>query len=258
MAEKTNRTALVTGASSGIGAATAKELASIGYNVILTGRRAKRLQELGDALESEYGVEAHAVVFDIRDRVQTESAIGALPAKFRSVDLLVNNAGLAAGLEHIQEGDTMDWDAMIDTNIKGLLYITRIVSRGMVERGRGGQIINIGSISGTQTYEKAAVYCATKYAVHALSQGMRIDLLSHGIKVTEVRPGMVETEFSIVRFHGDKQRASDVYKGVKPLTAEDIAGMIKWIVQLPAHININDIEVTPLQQANAFYTYREE
>lgn len=247
---------MVTGASSGIGAATARTLARMGYNIVVTGRRAARLQQLSDALEDEFGVKAHTIVFDIRERVQTESAIEALPAKFREIDLLVNNAGLASGLDFIDEGDPADWDAMIDTNVKGLLYISRIVSRMMVARGEGGHIINLGSIAGTQTYEKGNVYCASKHAVHALSQGMRIDLLRHGIKVTEVRPGMVETEFSLVRFHGDKERAESVYRGIKPLSAQDIADVIGWIVSLPAHVNVNDIEITPLGQANAFYTFR--
>lgn len=250
------KTALITGATSGIGAATARELAAAGYNLVLTGRRTDRLQQLSDALEEQFSVKVHPLGFDIRDRRQTESAVEALPESFRQIDLLVNNAGLAAGLEHIDQGDTNDWEQMIDTNIKGLLYITRIVAQGMIERGQGGHIINIGSIAGRQVYENGAVYAATKFAVHALSEGMRIDFLSHGIKVSEVRPGMVETEFSLVRFHGDQQQADGVYKNVTPLTAEDIARVIAWIADLPAHVNINDIEVTPTQQANAFYTHR--
>lgn len=250
------KTALITGATSGIGAATACKLAEMGYNLVITGRRTSRLHELSDTLESEFKIKVHALSFDIRDRQQTESAISALPAHFKAIDLLVNNAGLAAGLEHVDQGDTLDWERMIDTNIKGLLYITRIVSNMMIKREKGGMIINIGSIAGTQTYENGAVYCASKHAVHALSKGMRIDFLKHGIRVCEVRPGMVDTEFSLVRFHGDKEQADNVYKGVKPLSGEDIADIIGWMVSLPPHININDIEVTPTQQANAFYTYR--
>ena len=177
-------------------------------------------------------------------------------AHFRAIDVLINNAGLASGLEPIDEGDPLDWDKMIDTNVKGLLYITRIVSRMMIERGQGGLIVNIGSVAGSQTYADGAVYCASKHAVHALSEGMRIDLLKHGIKVSEVRPGMVETEFSVVRFHGDRQRADKVYEGVKPLSAEDIADVIGWIVSLPPHVNVNDILVMPTQQADAHYTDR--
>ncbi len=254
--ETETKTALITGASSGIGMATAHVLAELGYNVIITGRRARRLQRLADELEAEYGIKAHPVVFDIRERVETETAIEALPEAFRRIDLLVNNAGLAAGLEPIPDGDPNDWDAMINTNIRGMLYITRIVSRMMIRRGKGGHIVNIGSIAGTQTYANGGVYCASKHAVHALSQGMRIDLLPHGIKVTEVRPGMTETEFSVVRFHGDKTRAATVYEGVEALSADDIAEVIGWIAQLPPHVNVNDIEITPTQQANSFYTFR--
>lgn len=203
-----SKTAFITGASSGIGAATARALAELGYDLVITGRRTDRLQALNDRLEKEFGVKALVLGFDVRDRFQTESAIDALPGHFRTIDVLVNNAGLASGFEHIDEGDPMDWDKMIDTNVKGLLYVTRAVSRMMIENGQGGHIVNIGSIAGTQPYENGAVYCASKHAVHALSQGMRMDLLSHGIKVTEIRPGMVDTEFSTVRFHGDRERAA--------------------------------------------------
>jgi NADP-dependent 3-hydroxy acid dehydrogenase YdfG len=183
------------------------------------------------------------------------AALETLPAKWRNIDILVNNAGLAAGLEHIDQGDLRDWEAMIDTNFKGLLYVTRIVSGFMIENG-GGHIVNIGSIAGRQVYENGAVYCATKHAVNALSQGMRADLVRHGIRVTEVRPGMVETEFSEVRFHGDQERAAAVYEGVEPLVAEDIAESVLWAVTRPAHVNIDEIALTPQQQANAYYTHR--
>lgn len=251
-----NKTALVTGATSGIGEATARVLAKKGYNLIITGRRADRLQKLNDSLEEEFGIKSHALMFDIRERAQTESAIDALPAHFRNIELLVNNAGLASGLEHIDEGDPIDWDKMIDTNVKGLLYITRVVAKMMVKMEKGGHIINIGSIAGVQTYENGTVYCASKHAVHAISQGARMDLLGHGIKVTEIRPGMVETEFSVVRFHGDREEAANVYRGVTPLTGDDIAEIIGWIVELPARININEIEVMPSQQANATTVFR--
>ena len=250
------KTALITGASSGIGEAVARKLAAAGYNLVITARRSGRLQKLSDELEEKYGIKVHALGFDIRERIQTESAIEALPAHFRAIDVLINNAGLASGLEPIDEGDPLDWDKMIDTNVKGLLYITRVVSRMMIERGQGGLIVNIGSVAGSQTYADGAVYCASKHAVHALSEGMRIDLLKHGIKVSEVRPGMVETEFSVVRFHGDRQRADKVYEGVKPLSAEDIADVIGWIVSLPPHVNVNDILVMPTQQADAHYPDR--
>ena len=251
-----SKIALITGASSGIGAATARALAAAGYDLVITGRRVDRLQQLNDRLEEQYPIRVHVLGFDIRDRFQTESAVNALPPHFRNIDLLVNNAGLAAGFEHVDEGDPLDWDRMIDTNVKGLLYITRIVSQMMIARGEGGHIVNIGSIAGTQAYENGSVYCASKHAVHALSQGMRMDLLGHGIKVTELRPGMVETEFSVVRFHGDRSRAAQVYDGVEPLTGDDIAGIISWLVSLPPHMNINDIEVMPAQQANAYLTCR--
>ena len=252
------KTALVTGASSGIGTATARALARLGYDLVITGRRTDRLQKLNDELEREYGVKVHVLGFDIRDRFQTEGALSALPDRFREVDLLVNNAGLASGFQHLDEGDPHDWERMIDTNIKGLLYVTRVLSGWMIRRGKGGHIVNLGSIAGTQAYENGAVYCASKHAVHALSQGMRMDFLSHGIKVTEIRPGMVDTEFSTVRFHGDKKRAAEVYRGVEPLTGDDIAGIVAWVVSLPPHVNINDIEVMPLQQANAYMTFRKQ
>ncbi|MBR2060985.1 MAG: SDR family NAD(P)-dependent oxidoreductase, partial [Tidjanibacter sp.] len=193
--------------------------------------------------------------FDVRDRVATEAALGSLPEECRRVDVLVNNAGLASGLEHIDEGDPADWNAMIDTNIKGLLNVTRIISAQMVERG-SGHIVNLGSIAGTQPYENGNVYCATKHAVHGLSQAMRIDLLTHGVKVTEIRPGMVETEFSKVRFHGDEARAAAVYQGVEPLTGDDVADAILWAVEAPDHVNIDEIVLTPKAQANSYYVNR--
>lgn len=248
-----NRTAIITGATSGIGRATALMFAKLGVNLIITGRRADRLHALKKELDSAFAnVRTKALCFDIRDRQQVESQDWGC---FGSIDYLVNNAGLAAGLEHIDQGDPEDWDAMIDTNVKGVLYVTRVVSGRMIEQG-SGHIINIGSIAGIQAYENGAAYCASKHAVHALSQGMRLDFLKHGIKVSQVRPGMVETEFSQVRFHGDLKRAEDVYKGVTPLTGEDIAQVIGWIVTLPKHVNINDIEVMPTAQANAYTTYR--
>lgn len=237
--------ALITGATSGIGESTARELSSKGYKLILTGRRADRLNALAAELE------ATALCFDIRDREQTFKMLDTV----ERVDVLVNNAGLAAGLEHINDGDTDDWEAMIDTNIKGVLYATRCISRKMIEAG-SGHIINIGSIAGVQVYENGAVYCASKHALHALSQGMRIDFLAHGIRVTEIRPGMVDTEFSQVRFHGDTHRADAVYKGVTPLSGVDIARTIAWVVEQPSHVNINEIEIMPTQQASAYYTCR--
>lgn len=249
------RTALITGATSGIGEATARRFGALGYRLILTGRRSHRLEAVKRAIETEHKTEILALSFDIRERTAVERAIAGLPDTWKQIDILVNNAGLAAGLEHIDEGDPDDWERMIDTNVKGLLYITRQVAPLMIASG-GGHIVNIGSIAGRQTYENGAVYCASKHAVNALSQGMRIDLLKHGIKVSQIRPGMVDTEFSTVRFHGDKTRADAVYKGITPLTGDDIARVVEWIATLPPHININDIEVMPDRQADAFYTWR--
>ncbi len=249
------KTALITGATAGFGEAAARMLAEEGYRLIITGRRAERLRDLKKELKEAYGTHVLPLNFDIRDRVRTEAALDSLPEEYRAIDVLINNAGLAAGMEHIDQGDPADWDAMIDTNVKGLLYITRKVARGMAGRGRG-HIVNVGSIAGTQAYENGAVYCASKHAVHALSQGMRIDLLSSGVKVTEIRPGMAETEFSLVRFHGDAARAGAVYNNVKPLTAEDVAETILWAISQPEHVNIDEIVITCRQQANAYYTYR--
>lgn len=251
------KTALITGATSGIGEATARRLGALGYRLIITGRRSHRLEQVKRSIEAESAVEVLALTFDVRERGAVERALGGLPEAWKDIDVLVNNAGLAAGLEHIDEGDPDDWDRMIDTNVKGLLYVTRLVAPLMVAR-HTGHIINIGSIAGRETYENGAVYCASKHAVNALSQGMRIDLLKHGIKVSQIRPGMVNTEFSTVRFHGDQARADAVYTGVTPLTGDDIARVIEWLVSLPPHMNINDIEVMPSRQADAFYTWRGE
>lgn len=242
---------LVTGATSGIGRATALRLAAPDTQMIITGRRTERLALLKQEIEAK-GAECLVLNFDVRSEAECKEFLEPLGR----VDVLINNAGLAAGLEHIDRGDTADWDAMIDTNVKGLLYVTRIISRAMVEAGQGGHIINIGSIAGTEPYENGAVYCASKHAVHAISQAMRADLLSAGIKVGEVRPGMVETEFSEVRFHGDKERAAGVYKGVDPLTGADIAEAIHWMLSLPSHMNVNDIVLMPTQQAGAYYTHK--
>ena len=244
--------ALVTGATSGIGRATALRLAREGYAITATGRRAERLETLCREIEAAGG-HCTTLCFDVRSEEEVRRALEPL----ERIDLLVNNAGLAAGLEHIDCGDTRDWDAMIDTNVKGLLYVTRVVSAKMVAAG-SGHIFNIGSIAGTEPYENGAVYCASKHAVHAISQAMRADLLAAGIKVTEIRPGMVETEFSVVRFHGDRAAADRVYEGVEPLTGDDIAEAIAWVAQLPAHMNVNDMVLMPAQQAGAYYTCRKK
>ncbi len=242
--------ALVTGATSGIGLAAAKKLAAAGYSIIATGRRKERLEALRAEIEGLEG-ECTTLNFDVRSNDECQANL----ASIEHIDLLVNNAGLASGMEHIDKGALEDWDAMIDTNVKGLLYVTRIIAPKMIAAG-GGQIINIGSIAGTEAYENGAVYCASKHAVHAISQSMRSDLLESNIRVSEIRPGMVETEFSTVRFHGDKSRADSVYSGITPLTGDDIADTIVWIAQQPSHINVNDIVLMPAQQASAFKTYR--
>lgn len=252
-----SKVVLITGATSGIGKATAQAFAKEGYKVIITGRRTERLEALKADLEEQYGAKVCVASFDVRDEQLCNNLLATLPNEFAEVDILVNNAGLASGLEHLNEGASSDWNAMIDTNVKGLLYITRAVSNQMIARGKGGHIINLGSTAGTQVYENGNVYCATKHAVHALSHGMRIDLLRHRIRVTEIRPGMVETEFSVVRFHGDQQRADGVYKGLKPLVGEDIAAAIVWAASQPAHVNISEIVLTPTAQADSYYKFVE-
>ena len=252
-----SKVVLITGATSGIGRATARAFAKEGNKVIVTGRRAERLEALKAELEEEFGAKVCVVSFDVRDEQACNNLLSLLPEEFAEIDILVNNAGLASGLEHINEGASDDWNAMIDTNVKGLLYITRVVSNQMIARGKGGHIVNLGSTAGTQVYENGNVYCATKHAVHAISHGMRIDLLRHRIRVTEIRPGMVETEFSVVRFHGDKQRADGVYKGLKPLVGEDVAAAIVWATSQPEHVNIGEIVLTPTAQADSYYKFVE-
>lgn len=247
--------ALVTGATSGIGRATSLLLAENGYNLIITGRRTELLDNLKREIEVKFKADVLPLCFDIRDKEQVEFAISNLHERWKKIDVLINNAGLAAGLNLIHEGLEDDWERMIDTNIKGLLYITRRVAPLMTEN-KSGHIINIGSIAGTEVYENGNVYCATKHAVNALTKAMRIDLLKSNIKVSQIRPGMVETEFSIVRYHGDEEKAKNVYAGVTPLFAEDIAQTIMFILTRPSHVSINDIEVTPTQQASAIYVTR--
>ena len=249
------KTVLVTGATSGIGEATAIKFAEATYRLIITGRRKDRLNDLTEHLVQEYGIDVLPLCFDVRDNRQVEKCLGNRPEEWQRVDILVNNAGLAAGLGHIDEGDRDDWDRMIDTNVKGLLYVTRIIVPGMVAR-QSGHIINISSIAGKEVYEKGGVYCASKHAVEALSKGMRIDLLKHGIRVTNIAPGMVETEFSLVRFRGDRERADAVYKGIQPLRGEDVAGAIFYCASLPAHVCINDLVITPTAQAGVNHSVR--
>ena len=240
----------ITGATSGIGKSTAEVFAKNGYDLIITGRRSDRLQELKNQLESNHKINVTTLCFDITRRSEVEAAVNSLSDATKKIDILVNNAGLAAGLSSIQDGKIDHWERMIDTNIKGLLYTTRIISKLMIENGKG-HIINIGSVAGREVYANGNVYCATKHAVDALNKGMRIDLLPHHIKVSAINPGMVETEFSIVRFDGDEDRAKKVYEGMQPLSPEDIAETIFWVASRPAHVNINDILIMPSVQATA-------
>jgi NADP-dependent 3-hydroxy acid dehydrogenase YdfG len=240
--------ALITGATSGIGKATALLFAQHGLDLILCGRREDRLQELQRELSAR--VRVHTLTFDVRDRAAVEAAIASLPADWQAIDVLINNAGNAHGLAPIQEGSVDDWDAMLDGNVKGLLYVSKAVISGMVSR-RSGHIINIGSLAAKEVYPNGNVYCASKQAVDALTQGMRFDLNPFGIKVTGIHPGLVETEFSVVRFKGDTQRAYNVYKGYQPLVAEDIADVVWFAVSRPAHVVVADLLVLPTAQASA-------
>ena len=252
-----NKIALITGATSGIGLATARKFAENQYDLIITGRRKERLDKLGkELLESNNKIRVLPLAFDVRSLSEVVQNLGNLERDWQNIDILVNNAGLAVGLSHIDEGVIDDWERMIDTNIKGLLYITRLVSPGMAERGKG-HILNIGSIAGKEVYENGNVYCATKYAVDALSRSMRIDLVKHGIKVTNIAPGLVKTEFSDVRFKGDKEKAEVPYKGMKPLSGEDIADVIFYCVNLPDHVNIDDVLIMPVAQASATIVKRD-
>ncbi len=251
-----NQIVLITGASSGIGAACAKIFAGAGAKLILAARRLERSQEIADTLNKEFATETYLLQLDVRDRSAVESAISTLPPSWSDIDILINNAGLSRGLDKLHAGDFQNWEEMIDTNIKGLLYITRYVVPGMVSRGRG-HVVNLGSIAGHETYPGGNVYCATKAAVKALSQGLKQDLLGTPVRVTSVDPGMVETEFSEVRFHGDRDRAKHVYQGVKPLTPEDVADVIFFCTTRSPHVNINEVILMPVDQASATLVNRQ-
>jgi len=247
--------ALITGATAGIGLETAKILSGNNFNLILTGRRKDRLESLKEQL-TEDGTEVLTLCFDIRSQSETEKALNGVPDEWKAVDVLINNAGLAAGLNTIDQADLEDWEAMIDTNIKGLLYVSRIVSAWMISR-KQGQIINVSSIAGKESYPLGSVYCGTKHAVGAITKSMRIELAPHNIKVGTVCPGAVETEFSLVRFKGDQDKADKVYEGFAPLFARDIAESILFMVTRPAHVNIDDILVMPTAQASARDIFRQ-
>ena len=241
---------LITGASAGIGAACAHAFAAYGARLVLTARRLGRLESLAAELREEHGTTTELIALDVRDGASVSERLGGL-----AVDVLVNNAGLGLGLDRVQEGDPAEWDEMIDTNVKGVLYVSRAVLPGMVERGRG-HVINIGSVAGHEVYPSGAVYCATKHALDAITRGMRMDLLGTGVRVSTVDPGMVETEFSVVRFRGDHERAEKVYAGITPLSPEDIADAVLWCSTRPPHVNIDEIILKPLDQASATLVQR--
>ncbi|MEL7002629.1 MAG: SDR family NAD(P)-dependent oxidoreductase [Bacteroidota bacterium] len=250
----TRKIAFITGATSGIGLATAHLLADNSFDLIVCGRRKDRLKQLEEDLSSKCKIKS--LSFDVRDRMQVQKAVSGLESKWAQIDVLVNNAGNAHGLAPIQDGDIDDWDAMIDINVKGLLYVSKAIIPGMIDR-KGGHIVNIGSIAGKEVYSNGNVYCASKHAVDAINNGMRLDLNTHGVKVTAINPGLVETEFSMVRFKGDEQRANNVYKGFDALTAQDIAETILFVVTRPKHVNISDMIVLPTAQASSTMVHKE-
>jgi 3-hydroxy acid dehydrogenase / malonic semialdehyde reductase len=245
-----NKVVLITGATSGIGRSCAELFAKNKYDVIITGRREERLQKLKEEIENEYGVKVFSLCFDVRDKDSVHQSISSLPAEWKNIDVLINNAGLSLGLSPVHEGNIDDWETMIDTNVKGLLYVSKEVMSLMIER-RQGYIINLGSIAGKETYLNGNVYCASKHAVDSLTKAMRMDLLPYGIRVSAIHPGAVETEFSVVRFKGDEARAKKVYEGFQPLTPDDIADSIYFMASRPAHVNINEMIIMPAAQATA-------
>ena len=251
------KTAFITGTTSGIGKATAEIFAKNNYKVIITGRRTERLKQLSNKIKKQYKVEVLPLCFDVRNQKEVDKAIHSLSGAWKNIDVLVNNAGLADGFGTIQDGNISDWETMIDTNIKGLLYVSKAIFPLMIAEN-SGHIINIGSIAGKEVYAKGNVYCATKSAVDALTKAMRIDLLPYNIKVTGIHPGAVETEFSLVRYKGDAAKAKDVYKGFTPLIAEDIAETIWFVASRPAHVTINDIIIMPTAQANTQHILKDD
>ncbi|MBA2329521.1 MAG: SDR family NAD(P)-dependent oxidoreductase [Flavisolibacter sp.] len=247
-----NKIVLITGATAGFGEACAYKFAENGYNLILNGRRNERLELLKEKLQKLFNVNIHLLPFDVRNKEQVFTSLEQVPQEWRSTDVLVNNAGLALGRDLIQEGDIEDWDTMIDTNVKGLLYVTRAVVPWMIENKKG-HIINLGSIAGKEVYERGNVYCASKFAVDALTKSMRIDLLEHQIKVTSINPGAAETEFSLVRFKGNEEASKKIYEGYTPLTAKDVAEVVYYVTTLPQHVCVNELSITSTQQASAVY-----
>lgn len=252
-----NKIAIITGATAGIGKACAEKFAQNNYDLIITGRRAERLKAIKAELEKAFNINVQYLNFDIRDYAAVKNALSSLSGKWKNIDVLVNNAGLAAGLDFIQTGSVDDWEQMLDTNVKGLLYISKEIIPLMIENKKG-HVINIGSIAGKEVYPKGNVYCASKHAVDALTKGMRVDLLEHGIRVSQIAPGAVETEFSMVRLKGDKEAATKVYEGFEPLHAEDIAEVTFYVSTMPAHVNINDLLIMPTAQASATQLLRKQ
>jgi 3-hydroxy acid dehydrogenase / malonic semialdehyde reductase len=242
----------VTGSTAGFGKAIAIKFAEHGYDIIINGRRADRLKKLEEEIKNTFNVNVFSLSFDVRDKTGVEAAVHSLPHDWKKIDVLVNNAGLAQGLSLIQDGDTNDWETMIDTNVKGLLYVSKAIMPLMIENKKG-HIINLGSIAGKEAYQKGNIYCATKFAVDALTKSMRIDLLEHKIRVTSISPGAAETEFSLVRFKGDAERAKKAYIGYEPLKAEDVAEVAYFAASRPPHVCLNDIVMTPTAQANTAY-----
>jgi 3-hydroxy acid dehydrogenase/malonic semialdehyde reductase len=247
-----NKIVLITGATSGLGKAFAQKFAANQYDVIITGRRKERLDTLKNELETAFGVRVMPLVFDVQNKAAVFTAINTLTADWRKINVLINNAGLALGRDFFEEADLEDWDTMLDTNVKGLLYVSKAVLPFMIEQ-KNGHIINMGSVAGKEVYEKGNGYCASKYAVDAISKSMRIDLLRHRIKVTSIDPGAVETEFSLVRFKGDEQQAKKIYEGYQPLQANEVADIVFYTTTLPTHVCINDLVLTCLAQANGIY-----
>lgn len=250
-----NKIVFITGATSGFGKACAVKFAANGYNIVITGRRSELLNTLKDEIESAFGVKVLSLPFDIQRKEEVFSAINTMPDEWKAIDVLINNAGLALGRDFFLDAEMDDWETMINTNVKGLLYVSKALLPAMVLRKKG-HIINVGSIAGKEIYEKGNVYCASKAAVHAISKSMRIDLLQHRIKVTAIHPGAAETAFGNVRFKGNEEMAKKVYEGYQPLTADDVADVIYYCATLPEHVCINDLDITPLAQANAYYTYK--
>lgn len=246
---------LITGASSGIGEACAYAFAEAGARLVLTARRSPRLSALKTQLEQQFKADIMLLTFDVRDRPSTTTALDSLPPEWQAIDILINNAGLSRGLDKLYEGNIQDWEEMIDTNVKGLLYMTRAIAPGMVARGRG-HVINLGSIAGHETYPRGNVYCATKAAVRAISEGLKQDLLGTPVRVSSVDPGLVDTEFSQVRFHGDTERAKTVYADMVPLTAQDVAEVILFCATRPAHVNVSEVLVLPTDQSGATLVHR--